>query len=86
MEFELDPEKSARNKKKHGIDFVEVQALWTDPDLIEIPARTVDEPRFLVIGKIGDRHWSGIIAYRGGETRIISVRQANRKEVEVYES
>lgn len=86
MEFEFDPGKSERNKKKHGMDFVEAQALWSDPEWIEIPARTVDEARFLVVGKIGDRHWSGIVAYRGGTTRIISVHPANRKEVEAYES
>ena len=86
MEFEFDPKKSESNRKKHGIDFVAAQALWDDPDLIEIPARTVDEPRFLVIGRIADRHWSGIIAYRRGSIRLISVRPSNRKEIEIYES
>jgi len=36
VEFEFDPEKSVRNKAKHGIDFQEAQALWKDPDLLEI--------------------------------------------------
>jgi uncharacterized DUF497 family protein len=45
MEFEFDRRKSQTNKKKHGIDFVEAQALWNDPDRIEIPAVTIDEPR-----------------------------------------
>jgi uncharacterized DUF497 family protein len=58
MKFEFDPLKSDRNKEKHGIDFYEAQDLWDDPDLIEIPAKTTDEPRFLVIGKISDKHWS----------------------------
>ncbi|MEA1867755.1 MAG: BrnT family toxin, partial [Thermodesulfobacteriota bacterium] len=56
MEFEFDPRKSASNRRKHGIDFVEAQALWNDPDLIEIPARTEDEPRFLVVSRIGEKH------------------------------
>ena len=87
MEFEFDPKKSASNKKKHGIDFVEAQGLWEDPDLIEIPAKTTDEPRYLVIGRIEEQqYWSGIITYRGKKTRIISVRPSNRKEVEIYES
>lgn len=30
MEFEFDERKSAANKAKHGIDFVEAQALWLD--------------------------------------------------------
>jgi len=45
MEFEFDPQKSERNKKKHGIDFNEAQALWDDPGVIEIPVRTSDESR-----------------------------------------
>ncbi len=86
MDFEFDPEKSDGNKQKHGIDFIEAQALWDDPDLIEIPARTTDEPRFLVVGKIGGKHWSGIITYRGENIRIISVRRSRLEEVEIYES
>ena len=86
MEFEFDRRKSQTNKKKHGIDFVEAQALWDDPDRIEIPAVTIDEPRFIVIGKISDTHWSTIITYRGEKTMIISVRRSRREEIEIYES
>ena len=86
MEFEFDRHKSQTNKKKHGIDFVEAQALWNDPDRIEIPAVTIDEPRFILIGKISDTHWSTIITYRGEKIRIISVRRSRREEIEIYES
>lgn len=85
MKFEFDAKKSKTNQKKHGIDFVEAQALWEDPDLLEIPAKTIDEPRFLVIGKIEEKHWSGIITYRSDNIRIISVRRARDEEVELYE-
>ena len=85
MEFEFDPRKSESNKKKHGIDFDEAQALWNDLDLMEIPVKTSDEPRFLVIGKISEKHWSGIITYRSGKIRIISVRRSRKEEVEIYE-
>ena len=86
MEFEFDTKKSEINKKKHGIDFIEAQLLWDDSDLIEIPARTSDEPRYLVIGEISGKHWSGVITYRGEKIRIISVRQSRKEEVEIYES
>ncbi|MCL4457603.1 MAG: BrnT family toxin [Nitrospirae bacterium] len=86
MEFEFDPKKSALNKSKHGIDFYEAQALWDDPDLIEIPLKTSDEPRFLAIGKISEKYWSGIITYRSSKTRIISVRRSRKEEVDIYES
>ncbi len=85
MEFEFDQSKSASNKKKHGIDFVEAQELWDDPDRIEIPARATDEPRFLVIGKIADTHWSGVITRRSERLRIISVRRSREEEMELYE-
>jgi uncharacterized protein len=86
LEFEFDEEKSAANKEKHGIDFVEAQLLWFDSRLVEIPARTVDEPRCLVVGAITEVHWSAVITYRGERVRIISVRRSRREEVEIYES
>lgn len=85
MTFEFDPDKSAANLQKHGIDFYRSQALWDDPDLIEVPARTEDEPRYLVIGKIGGKHWSGVITYRSDAIRIISVRCSRPEEITIYE-
>ena len=85
MEFEFDARKSRSNYKKHGIDFIEAQGLWNDPDLIAVPARTTDEPRVLVVGKIEDLHWSAIVTYRGDRLRIISMRRSRKEEVELYE-
>ena len=86
MEFEYDDKKSARNLAKHGIDFHDAQQLWNDLELLEIPARTEDEPRWLLIGRIADKHWSAVIAYRNGRTRLISVRRSRNEEVALYES
>ncbi|MBW1801623.1 MAG: BrnT family toxin [Deltaproteobacteria bacterium] len=86
MEFEFDKRKGKINKNKHGIDFIEAQALWDDPDRIEIPAKTIDEERFLIIGKISDKRWSTIITYRNEKVRIISVRRSRPEEIEIYES
>lgn len=86
MKFEFDPRKSAANKRKHGIDFVDAQVLWNDEDLVEVSARTTDELRFLVIGTMGGKHWSGVITYRDDTIRIISVRRSRKEEVEIYES
>ncbi len=85
MKFEFDHSKSKINKEKHRIDFIEAQALWEDPGLLEIPARTTDEQSVLVIGKIAAKHWSGVITYRGENIRIISVRRARDEEIEIYE-
>lgn len=86
MEFEYDEEKSRRNKQKHGIDFVEAQRLWEDAERVEIPAKTEDEKRSLVIGLIDQRHWSAVITHRSDKTRIISVRRSRREEIHIYES
>jgi hypothetical protein len=84
-DFEYDDDKSAANQEKHGIDFQVAQTLWNDPDLLEIRAKSDDEPRFLVIGLIGRKHWSAVVTYRNGKIRLISVRRSRKKEVELYE-
>ncbi len=86
MNFEFDPAKSASNREKHGIDFEEAQQLWVDPDVLEVPAISVDEPRFLTIGRIGDRIWAAVVTWREDRIRIISVRRAREDEIAHYES
>lgn len=86
LKFEYDPAKSQSNAEKHGIDFEQAKALWHDCDLLEIPALTEDEPRYLVIGRLAGKYWTGVITYRGDIIRLISVRRARKKEIELYES
>ena len=86
MAFEYDHDKSAENKRKHGIDFDEAQALWADSALVEIPARTTDESRWMLIGKIDQKHWSAVITRRGENVRLIFVRRSRDEEVTIYES
>jgi uncharacterized protein len=85
MKSEFDPGKSIANQGKHGIDFLQAQAIWDDADFIEIPLKTADELRFMVIGMIEGKVWSGIITYRGESIRIISVRRSRKEEIEIYE-
>lgn len=85
MLFEFDEAKSRSNKAKHGIDFVEAQELWLDDMLVELEARSEDEPRFVVIGLIGGKHYSAVITYRDDRIRLISVRHSREKEVALYE-
>ena len=86
MVFEYDPKKSGENKVKHGIDFEEAQLIWSDPMRLEIPAKSTDELRYLIIGLIKDKYWSAIVTYRNQKIRIISVRHARKEEVKLYES
>jgi len=84
--FEFDSIKSGSNLNKHGIDFVEAQRLWNDPAFIEIQARSDDESRALIIGRVAGKCWSAVITYRGDNIRIISVRRSRKSEVQLYES
>jgi hypothetical protein len=85
VDFEFDPEKSAANLAKHGIDFEAARVLWANDDAVEIDARSDTEPRSAVIGTIAGRHWIAFVTRRGAATRIISVRRARQDEVEIYE-
>ena len=78
MGFEFDPEKSAENKRKHGVDFEEAQALCSDPALLEVPAQVSDEPRWVVVDQatspepahrlaVGDRHRVELQVQLGGQ-------------------
>ena len=83
--LEFDPAKSHSNMNKHGIDFVEAQQLWEDPGRLVVSARTENEPRGLLVGRIADRHWSAVFSLRGDRIWIISVRRARQKEISRYE-
>jgi uncharacterized DUF497 family protein len=83
VEFEFDPDKSESNKAKHGIDFIQAQALLTAKRVL-LHAKEALEKRYLVIGKIEGQQWSAIITYRGATSRIISVRKSTAAEIETY--
>jgi len=86
LTFEFDESKSQSNLSKHGINFFDARLLWNDPRLLEIPAKTEDEPRYLVIGLVNGKHWSAILTYRDVNIRLISVRRSRSEEVALYES
>jgi uncharacterized DUF497 family protein len=86
MKFDFDKNKSESNLKKHGIDFIEAQVIWDDPDRLEIPAKSISEERYMLIGKVKDKLWSVIYTIRNYNIRIISVRRSRKLEVEAYES
>jgi hypothetical protein len=86
MKFEYDDNKSQANLEKHGIDFVKAQGLWLDDAFVSFPAKNDQEERWIVIGKIEEKHWSAIVTYRGDAVRIISVRRSRTQEVSFYES
>ncbi|HBH79957.1 MAG TPA: toxin [Nitrospira sp.] len=84
MDFEFDVAKSKANREKHGIDFIEAQGLWEDEDRLEIPARTEDEPRYVLIAVHKQKLWSAFFTYRKGHIRLISVRRSRTEERALY--
>lgn len=86
IKFEYDDNKSQANLEKHGIDFVQAQALWLDGRLFIVPATTEHESRYVAFGMIEDKHWTAVFTYRGDVVRIISVRRSRNNEVKAYES
>ncbi len=84
MEFEYDPNKSATNKAKHGVDFEEAQALWEGP-VLTVRLNYDAEPRFAAIGMLLGKHWTAIVTHRVGRVRLISVRRSHPKEERAYD-
>lgn len=86
MMFEYDSIKSEENLQKHGINFEKAQELWNDPDCIVIPAKTLDEKQYLLIGNLNNKIWSAIFTIRNKKIRIISVRRSRKNEEKIYKS
>ena len=85
MDFEFDLAKSESNKDKHGIDFIEAQALWLDEKRLVVPIETTSEERYIVIAQLRGKCWSAVYTYRNDRLRIISVRRSGDKEKHRYE-
>jgi len=84
MTFEFDPYKSESNKRKHGVDFNEIQALWNSAR-VEVKSQVEGEMRYAVLGVFKKINYTVIISYRGSIIRIVSARPSVAKEIEIYE-
>jgi uncharacterized DUF497 family protein len=84
-EFEYDPQKSASNKEKHGIDFEEAKILWNDKRGIRSLSKVSDELRYILISKHNEKMYTAIYTMRNDKIRIISVRRSRKQEVSDYE-
>ncbi|MCY3722539.1 MAG: BrnT family toxin [Candidatus Poribacteria bacterium] len=88
MEFEWDKNKAASNLSKHGVSFDEARTAFDDPLYIDFydPDHSYDEHKYIIIGQSRQNNLL-VIAYteRGNVIRLISARQATRKERETYE-
>ncbi|MEM1215630.1 MAG: BrnT family toxin [Bacteroidota bacterium] len=85
MRFEWDDEKNKRNQEKHKIDFEEAKTIFSDDSSIEFEASRNDEYRVIRIGKTATKFILFVVyTMRGLVIRLISARQANKKERKLY--
>ena len=83
----FDPKKNAANLKKHGVSLADGDGVLNDPLAVTIEDEAAEgEQRFVSIGMslLGSLM---VVAYtyRGGDVRLISVRNAEPKERRAYE-
>ena len=87
MHVEWDQAKNRRNIRKHGIDFADVQDMFSHPMLTLLDDRyDYSEPRWISIGRLQTQ--IAVVVYTErcqGVVRIISARKATRYEVRNYE-
>lgn len=88
MEFVWNPYKAMHNLRKHGVSFLEAGTIFDDPLAVtyDDPDHSEQEERFITYG-LSTQSRLLIVSHtpRGGQTRIISARQATRRERNLYE-
>ena len=87
MELVWDEAKRRVNLAKHGIDFRDLGALFSDPDRVEVEDERQDygELRLVLLGSVQGRLLHVTYTPRGNSCRIISARRANQREQRFYE-
>ena len=86
--FEWDEEKSRSNVEKHGVSFVEATTVFSDSLSLTIadPLHSVEEQRFITIGESAEQEILVVVhTERDSKIRIISAREATRRERRDYE-
>jgi len=88
LSFEWDAGKAKRNRAKHGVGFEEAATVFLDPlaRVYDDPDSSTDEERLLLVGRSAARRTLLVIhVVRGERLRIISAREATRRERRAFE-
>jgi len=87
MNYTHDPKKLAQNVAKHGVWFDIAEGFDWESAIIRVDSRNdYPEPRLVSVAPIGNRVYVMVFCLRETTVRIISLRKANRREVEEYEN
>jgi len=84
--FKWDPDKAAKNLRKHGVSFDDAVAVFTDEHAIDEPDVDPDEERFRITG-MSPAVGVLVVIYTERDRdriRIISARKATKHEVKTY--
>lgn len=88
MDFEWNNEKARTNASKHGVSFDEAKTVFDDPLYVEFfdPDHSDNEERYIIVGQSNQNRLL-VVSYleRGQTIRLISARDATRREREAYE-
>jgi uncharacterized DUF497 family protein len=85
MKIEYDAAKSRRNAERRGVHFADAIELLSGPHVMQGDARRdYGARRVIAYGLIRGRMHVCVYTLRGDTYRIISLRKANRREVDAY--
>jgi uncharacterized DUF497 family protein len=85
MDCEWDEDKRQANLVKHGVDFLDMAALFEGPTVETVDDRfNYGEIRINALGEIDGRVFVATFTWRGLSRRIISARKANAHEQRKY--
>ena len=84
MKFEWDPAKAKANIARHGVSFEAAQAVFADPQALELLDNSTEEERWRLLGRATSDILLVVYTERGDRVRIISARKASKREQEVY--
>jgi uncharacterized DUF497 family protein len=84
--YEWDEAKRLANLRKHGVEFVSVEAFDWDPAVtFEDTRDRYHEQRWVAFGPIGDMIFALVFTEaEDGVTRVISLRRATKRERRLY--
>ncbi|UHL65767.1 BrnT family toxin [Paralcaligenes sp. KSB-10] len=85
MEITFDPAKDIVNREKHGVSLtLAARFEWDEAVVWEDARRPYGEARQIALGYIGQRLHCVVFVDREEQRRIISLRKANSREVNIY--
>lgn len=87
MAITYDPGKNETNIRERGISFTRAADFeWSSALVVEDTRKDYGEPRFQALGFIEERLHMLVFTPRDPDTHVISLRKANKREVNRYET